>query len=71
MAQKLEASQTHLFFRLELILDLRAKDRQKNAATQWQPEDFRVYDILNALHFPLSESSGGDFRDNFDDEIAG
>jgi hypothetical protein len=70
IAEKRKASWTYLFFRLELVLDLGAEDGQQNAATQWQSEDFRVDEILDALHLPLSESTGGNFCDNLDDEIA-
>jgi hypothetical protein len=69
IAEKHKASHTHLFFRLKLVPDLDAEDRQQNTATQWQSEDFRVDKILNALHLPLRQTTRGNFRDNLDDKI--
>jgi hypothetical protein len=65
-----KAACTHLFFRLELVLDLRAEDGKEDATAERQAENLRVDEVFDALHLPLGEAAGGDFRDDFHDEIA-
>jgi hypothetical protein len=61
----LKVSKTYLLFALQFVFDLFAKNGQQNGPTLWQPENFRIDQILDANHFRLTQSTSrycGDYR---------